>query len=293
MSLLKKFSLLAVLLAAGAPAFAGEGVVPMAEPLFKVGPLPVTNSMVTSWAVAIVLIVLIRLMVKKPQIVPTKGQALVESIVQGILDVTEPIVGKKVAIPTFWLLAGLFIFILTENWSSLFPGVGTVKMLDAHGQWMDFVRPGNADLNGTIALALVSFFAWLYYIIRYAGPGAILFDIFGNKANKRDVPAVLYYILFPVFFGVGLIEIISIMFRPVSLSLRLYGNIFGGESLLHAMSGLCKWGLPIPFYFLELLVGFVQALVFMLLVAIYIGLICNHGDDHGHEPAGKDAAHSH
>ena len=81
----------------------------------------------------------------------------------------------------------------------------------------------------------------------------------------------------------GVIEVVSIMFRPVSLSFRLFGNMFGGENLMHAMSGIEKWGLPAPFYFLELLIGFVQAFVFMLLVAVYIGLICNHGDDHSEE----------
>ncbi len=96
-----------------------------------------------------------------------------------------------------------------------------------------------------------------------------------------------------IFFGAGLIEIISIAFRPVSLSFRLFGNIFGGENLMHAMSGMQKWGLPAPFYFLELLIGFVQAFVFTLLVSVYIGLICNHGDDHGHDDHGehKEAAH--
>ena len=120
-------------------------------------------------------------------------------------------------------------------------------------------------------------------------------DIFGNKADKKETPAVIYYPLFLIFFGAGLIEIISIAFRPVSLSFRLFGNIYGGENLMHAMSGMQKWGLPAPFYFLELLIGFVQAFVFTLLVSVYIGLICNHGDDHaehGHpSDHAKAAAH--
>jgi len=121
----------------------------------------------------------------------------------------------------------------------------------------------------------------------------LLKDIFGNKADKKEVPAVIYYPLFIIFFLVGIIEVISIAFRPISLSLRLFGNVFGGESLMHAMSGMQKWGLPAPFYFLELLIGFVQAFVFTLLVSVYIGLICNHGDDH-HEHRHddhKEAAH--
>jgi F-type H+-transporting ATPase subunit a len=161
------------------------------------------------------------------------------------------------------------------------------------GKWMDFVRPGNADLNLTFALAFVAFISWLYFIIRYAGFRVIIHDLFGNKAERSEVPFVLYLFLYVIFFAVGVIEVISIMFRPISLSFRLFGNVFGGENLMHSMSEICQWGLPIPFYFLEVLIGLVQALVFTLLVSVYIGLVCNHGDDHaepGHE-AGAASKH--
>lgn len=276
------------------PAFAGEshGISAAAEPLFHVGPLPVTNSMVTSWIVAVVLIIAIRLAIKKPALVPTRGQAMVESLVEGVLDLITPIVGKKVAKPAFPLLVGLFTYILIQNWSGLFPGVGTIFMRDhATGEMMEVIRPGNADLNGTLALALASFGAWFYLIMRYAGPVVVFKDIFGNKADKNEIPAAIYYPLFLVFFAVGVIEIVSIAFRPVSLSFRLFGNVFGGENLLHAMSSMSQWGLPIPFYFLELLIGFVQALVFTLLVSVYIGLICNHGDEHHDEHGAAKAGH--
>ena len=247
--------------------------------------------MVTSWVVAAVLVIVIRLAIKKPRLVPTRGQAMVENLVEGVLNLTAPIVGHKVAKATFPLLVALFTYILIQNWSGLFPGVGTVYMLDhATGEWKEFVRPANADMNGTLALAAVAFVSWFYFIMRYAGPALVLKDIFGNKADRKEVPAFVYYPLFLVFFAVGLIEIVSILFRPVSLSFRLFGNVFGGENLLHAMSGIQKWGLPIPFYFLELLIGFVQALVFTLLVSVYIGLICNHGDDHAEEDHGHDLA---
>lgn len=250
-----------------------------AHPLFKIGPLPVTNSMVTSWVVAAVLIIVIRIAVGRPKLRPSGGQVVVENLVEGIFDITSPIVGKKVARATFPLLVGLFTYILIQNWSGLFPGVGTVMMYDhATGKWMDFVRPGNADLNMTGALAIVSFIAWLYFILRYAGPKAVLIDIFGNKADRSEVPLPLYLLLSVIFFLVGLIEIVSIMFRPISLSFRLFGNVFGGENLMHSMSNISHWVVPIPFYFLEMLIGVVQALVFTLLVSVYIGLICNHGD---------------
>jgi F-type H+-transporting ATPase subunit a len=264
-----------------------SGVSPSAETLFNVGPMPVTNSMVTTWLVAVVLIVAIRLMARKPTLVPSRGQAVVESLIEGVLELITPIVGKKVARPAFPLLIALFTFILIQNWSGLFPGVATLKIKEG-GTWVELIRPGNADMNGTIALALVAMASWLYFIVRYAGVKLIFHDIFGNKADKREIPAPIYYFLFLIFGGVGIIEIISMIFRPVSLSFRLFGNVFGGENLIHAMSGLYKWGLPVPFYFLEILIGFVQALVFTLLVSVYIGLICNHDESH-HEGEAEGA----
>ena len=274
-------SILLIASASSVSAAEAHGVSATADVLFRVGPLPITNSMVTSWVVAIALVIAIRLAIKRPTLIPSRGQAMVEHLVEGILDLITPIVGNRVAKPAFPLLVGLFTFILIQNWSGLIPGVGTVFMRDhATGEMVEFVRPGNADLNGTLALALVAFVAWGYFIMRYAGPALIFKDIFGNKAEKSEIPALIYYPLFVVFGAVGLIEVVSIIFRPISLSFRLFGNVYGGENLLHAMSSMSRWGLPIPFYFLELLIGFVQALVFTLLVSVYIGLICNHGDDH-------------
>jgi F-type H+-transporting ATPase subunit a len=242
--------------------------------------------MVTSWIIAVALVIVVRLAIRKPKLVPTRGQAIVENLVQGILDLTAPIIGDRVAKHAFPLLVALFTYILIQNWSGLLPGVGTV-FYRGH----ELVRPGNADLNGTIALAVVAILGWLYFIMRYAGPALVIKDLFGNKADKNDVPGLIYYPLFLVFFAVGLIEVISIAFRPISLSFRLFGNVFGGENLLHSMSAITPWILPVPFYFLELLIGFVQALVFTLLVSVYIGLICNHGDDSHDVAHGKAGAH--
>jgi F-type H+-transporting ATPase subunit a len=118
-------------------------------------------------------------------------------------------------------------------------------------------------------------------------------DWFGNKADKKQVPFLVFGLLGILFIAVGLIEVLSILFRPISLTFRLFGNVYGGESLLHSMFYLGdKLGLsgnwinflmtvaPIPFYFMEVLIGIVQALVFMLLVSVYIGLICNHEEEH-------------
>lgn len=263
---------------------AGAGGVSLtAEKAFSIGPLPVTNSMITSWIISLTIILVIRLLVGKTSLVPSKGQIFVESIVGGLRNVVEPIVGRKLFFPSFWLLSGLFIFILIQNWSGLLPGVGSVGYYDETGKYTSLIRPGNADLNMTLALAAVANLAWLYFIFKYEGLKSIIVHIFGNKADKNEVGIYTFIGLIPIFFAVGVIEVISIMFRPVSLSFRLFGNVYGGESLLHKMFTIVpgfEWIVPVPFYFMEILIGLVQALVFMLLIAVFIGLMCNHGDEH-------------
>ena len=266
-----------------------------AQELWKWGGFPITNSMVTSWVVSLLIIFVVRLLVRKPELVPTRGQLIVESVIGGLREIVEPIVGRKVFFPAFWLLSGLFVFILVNNWIGLLPGVGTLYGKDEHGHWVALIRPGNADLNMTFALAAVANVAWIYFILRFAGPRAIVKDWFGNKANKGELHWGMFYFLAVIFLLVGVIEVISILFRPISLCFRLFGNVYGGESLLHSMffmgqklgapdwlSNVMMGVVPVPFYFLEVLIGLVQALVFMLLVSVYIGLLCNHGEEDGH-----------
>jgi len=294
MSRVRKFALISLPLATALPAFGAEesGVAPMAHRVLQLGPLQVSNSMVMTWLVAIGLVVVIRLAVGRPKLVPSRGQAMIESLITGIKDIVDPIVGPSAMKATFPLLIALFTYILIQNWSGLIPGVGTIlKRGRTSGEWMEFVRPAHSDMNGTIALSACAFIAGLILVLRFAGIKAVLVDIFGNKANKKDVSAFVYYPLSLIFFAVGLLELVSIFFaRPISLSFRLYGNIFGGENLLHSMSAITRWGLPIPFYFMEILVGLVQAFVFTLLIAVYIGLLTNHGDGHG-EGKAHDSHH--
>lgn len=268
-----------------------EGVAPSAAKLVDFGNgWAITNSMATGWAISAALIAVILYAVRKPQIFPTKSQAVFESLLEGLRDLFEPIIGKKAFPAVFPLLVTLFIFILIHNWMGLLPGVGTVGWghdVDGHFHLTHpWVRPFNADFNGTIALALISFGAYLIIIFKYAGPKLILWDLFGNKADKRETPGWLYPFLSLVFLIVGFIEVFSIVIRPFTLSVRLFGNVFGGENLLHGTGFF-----PI-FYFMELLVGLIQAVVFTLLSSVYIGLICNHGDDHDHaEEHGAEAHH--
>lgn len=244
--------------------------------------LPVTNTILTTWVISLLLILGVRLLVGKPQLIPGKWQAVFESIIDGLKGLLEPIVGKKAFPVTFPLLMGLFVFILIHNWSALIPGVGVFGFYDTEGHLKYWMRPANSDLNATLGMALVAMLAWLFISIKVAGPKFFAWELFGNKADKKETPAAIYFMLTPIFLGVGLIEIVSIAFRPVSLSFRLYGNVFGGENLLVSMTGLAPYLIPVPFYFYEVLVGVVQALIFTLLVAIYIGLMTNHDEDHAH-----------
>ena len=270
-------------LATGLTAFASDaGVDPKAARLIDFGHgWHITSSMFTGWIISAVLVFLVLKLVGKPQLLPTRGQAVFESLIEGLRDLFEPIVGKKAFPLAFPLLVTFFLFILFHNWMGLIPGVGTVGWghYDGEGHFAithPFIRPHNSDFNGTIALALISFGAWAIIVFKIAGPKLILWDLFGNKAEKSETPGWLYPILALVFIIVGFIEVFSIAIRPFTLSVRLFGNVFGGENLLHGTSFI------FVFYFMELLVGLIQALVFTLLTSVYIGLLCNHGDDHDH-----------
>ncbi|MGB0744500.1 MAG: F0F1 ATP synthase subunit A [Opitutales bacterium] len=261
---------------------ADGGVSPSPYTLTEVFGLPLTNSIVTTWVISIALILIVRLSIGKPSLIPSKGQAVIESLIEGLRSLLEPIVGKKAFPITFPLLIGLFLYIMVHNWSGLFPGVGVFGLYDDHGHLKYWMRPANADLNSTLGMALVAMGAWLFISLKVAGPKFFIWELFGNKADKKETPKPIYIMLIPIFLGVGFIEIISIAFRPISLSFRLFGNVFGGENLLVSMTGIAPYVVPAVFYFYEVLVGVVQALIFTLLVAIYVGLMTNHDEEHAH-----------
>lgn len=249
--------------------------------LTKIWNLPITNSMLTGWIVSVGLIMLVQFIIKgQPKLIPSKGQLVLETLLSGLKNILEPITGKNILPHAFPLLIGLFCFILIHNWSGLIPGVGTIGIIDQTGHLLYFFRPSNSDLNTTLSISIICMLAWAYLVLRFEGIKSFTSHLFGNKANRKEVPFLIYAFLFFIFILVGAIECVSILFRLVSLSFRLYGNVFGGESLLTAMQGLCKYILPVPFYFLEVLIGAIQAFVFTLLVAVYIGLVCNHEEAH-------------
>ena len=241
---------------------------------------PITNSMFVSWIVALGLILFARVATRDMKQVPGGAQNFIEWLVGGLYDFLQSIIGAHLVRRTFWFFATVFIFILSANWVGLIPGVGTIgwghQTPDGFMVDQPLFRGANADLNLTLAMALVFFAYWIIWALQEVGPAGFLKELFAPKGESTGFLKVLMVV---VFFAAGCLEIISILFRPVSLSFRLYGNIFAGENMLETMSRLVPglgWLLPIPFYFMELLVGLVQALVFMLLCAVFTLLICQH-----------------
>jgi F-type H+-transporting ATPase subunit a len=267
-----------------------EGVPLRPDEIAHIGAFPITNSMVVTWIVALGIIIFAQVATRNIKQVPGGAQNFWEYLVEGLYKFLENIIGHKLVQKTFWFFATIFIFILFCNWAGLIPGVGTIGWgyRDAAGFHLTkpWFRGANADLNMTFAMAMIFFACWIVWAIQANGVGGFLMHIFGAKGNTTGFLKVLMVI---VFFIVGILEVVSILFRPISLSFRLFGNVYAGESMLEAMSNLVPslaWLIPIPFYFLEILVGLVQALVFMLLTAVFTLLITQHDESH-------DKAHHH
>jgi F-type H+-transporting ATPase subunit a len=255
--------------------------------LFHVGKLAVTNSMVVTWIVAAGIIVCAQLATRKIKPVPTGLQNFWEWLVESLYTFLENVIGSALVRKTFWFFATIFIFILFLNWFGLLPGVGTIGWghQDAASGAFHVDRPlfrgANADLNLTLAMASVFFICWIVWAVQANGVGGVIVHLFGPKGETSGVLKLLMII---IFFVVGWLEVVSILFRPISLSFRLFGNVYAGEIMLESMSHIVPslaWLIPIPFYFMELLVGIVQALVFMLLTAVFTLLIAQH--EPGHE----------
>ena len=251
---------------------------------------PITNSMIVSWVVAIGLIVCAQVGTRNMQQIPSGIQNFVEWLVEGLYQFLGGIIGPHLASRTFWFFATIFIFILSANWMGLIPGVGAIGWGHStdHGFRVEepLLRGANADVNMTLAMALVFFACWIMWSLQEVGVKGFAKELFAPKGESEGALRIL---LIVVFFASGCLEIISILFRPISLSFRLYGNIFAGENLLESMSKLVPgfgWLVSIPFYFLELIMGLVQALVFMLLTAVFTMLMCQH------ESTAPAAAHS-
>ena len=283
--------------ATGSPEGATEEmIVPQIAPaLFHIGPLPVTNSMVCTWILAAVIIIVVRFISRNLKEVPSGGQNVLEALIEGWEDLMSNVLEPKVVKWVFPLATTYFIFIVFSNLTDLVPGVGSIGFghpdknspmpFAIEHVTRPFFRPPTTDANLTVAMAGIFFVMCLYWAVKYNGPIGVIKHVFGVKveSNKWAYPVLLLLFIF-----IGVMESFSILFiRPVALALRLYGNIFGGETLLAMALSQKPWYfaalVAVPAYFFEFVVCLLQAFVFAMLSVAFVGTLCTHADEeHGH-----------
>jgi F-type H+-transporting ATPase subunit a len=266
----------------------GPPVPPAATTFFQIGPLPVTSSMIAVWGVAALIIAVVTLGTRRMALVPTGSQNLVEAVVDGVQGMLSGLLEPKVVRWALPLIGTYFIFILLSNLVDLLPGVGSIGYGHAKEGGLPFavdhvdrplLRPPTADANLTVSMAVIYFLMSTFWALRFNGPVGLVKHIFGVKGK---IGGFLLIPMAVIFFIVGIVEVISIMIRPVSLSMRLYGNIYGGENVLTLMLKMLPGGIAaVPFYFLELIVCVVQAIVFTMLCVAFTATLCSHSDDEG------------
>lgn len=241
-----------------------------AEKIAHLGPIPITNSMLTSWIAALILVLVSILATKNVRLIPSGIQNVMEMVIEFLLETANSIIGDMKQTKRFFpLVATIFLFILVNNWLGLIPGVGTIGFHEIHQGKEVFVplfRSGNADLNSTLALAVVAVFSIQIFGILTIGAFK-----YGKKFINFESP---------IMFFVGILELISEFSRLISFSFRLFGNVFAGEVLLTVIAMLLPFIAPLPFYGLELFVGFIQALVFTMLTLVFIKMAITDHSEH-------------
>src|SRR3989338_92105 len=245
-----------------------------AEPIMTLGTWGVPNSVVTTWIVVIIIVFGALLLRKKRLQAVQKGmQNVVEAVCEFLDTNIQNIAGSKKNARLFFPLVGsLFIFIILLNWFGLLPGVGSIGFYEIHEGREVFVpllRAGTSDLNTTLALAIVAVIATHIFGMKHLGPGKHLGKFFINPFKRG-----------PIMMGVGFLELFGEVSKIISFSFRLFGNIFAGEVLLIVMTGLVSFLAPVPFYFLEIFVGFIQALVFATLTLILLTMATAEHEEH-------------
>lgn len=266
-----------------------------AEPIFHIGHFGVTNALLNAWIVTLFFILVAAFASRRNTLIPRGIHNVFEAIVVWMLDQIDQVTGDRKKSKLFFpLIATLFLFILANNWLGLIPGTGTIGIYESvHGvtELVPLLRPATSDLNLTLALAVFSIVA-----VQLAGMNGVGFvNYFSKFVNIRGVfrairkgPMAIGVAVIEMF--VGLIEIIGEVARIASLSLRLFGNVFAGEILIGVMLSLASFLIPIPFMFLEIMVGVIQASVFALLVLVFLTVATM---EHEHEESEHETKHAH
>lgn len=231
-----------------------------AEPLFHLGSFTITNTLLVSWITVIILVSLALILNRRITTVPRGIQNVFEIIIDYFLKLTDSIThNRKQSEKFFPIVITIFLFVLVANYLGLLPGVGSIGFNRVeHGEhvFVPLFRSVNSDLNMTLALAIISVFATNIIAITLIGV---------VKASKRFIN-----LKNPIMGFVGIVEFISEIAKFISFSFRLFGNVFAGEVLLVVVSSLVPYIAPLPFYFLELFVGLIQALVFAMLTLVFM-----------------------
>jgi len=261
-----------------------------AEPVAHLGTFPITNSLINAWLALVVIIALGAVIRKSKKAVPRGLQNAAEAVIEIFLNFIDQVTQNRAKSKKFLPIVGsLFVFILLSNLMAQIPGTGTIGLKEIeHGvpTIIPFLRPATSDLNQTLALSVFAVIASHIFGIITIGffKHANKFINLGGiwKSFRHGGIAIFTAV---IEFMVGLIELVSEAAKILSLSLRLFGNIFAGEVLLTVLSSLVAFLMPLPFQFLELIVAVIQAMVFSMLTLVYLEIATTspHGDEEAHE----------
>ncbi|PIZ86810.1 hypothetical protein COX93_03185 [Candidatus Nomurabacteria bacterium CG_4_10_14_0_2_um_filter_30_12] len=268
-----------------------------AEPIYHYGNFIITNALFTSWIAVVIIIILSFIIRKKLKEIPTGIQNFVEVVVEGALSLCDQVTNDRaLSLKIFPVAISVFFFILVNNWFGILPlgGFGLIEKGEEGLAFVPFVRGGTADINTTIALSVMAVVGANMFGVFYIGIWKtfnkyVNLKIIGQIGKKiRKDPTII--IVAPITFFVGLIEIVGEFAKVASLSFRLFGNVFAGEVLLVSMAALVGYIIPIPFLFLEILVGVIQALIFSILLVVYFTIASTDHDEHDeHEEIHKES----
>jgi len=228
--------------------------------------IPISNTLITALMATVILVAIAYFSTRKMKETPRGIQNIFEAIIEALFKMIDSVTGdRKQTYQFFPIVATIFIFIITSNWLGLLPGFGSLGFYEiseegmlegGHAVFVPLLRSTNSDLNTTLALAIVSVLA-----IQIFGIMALGVFKYGKKFINFSSP---------IKFFVGILELVSEVAKMISFSFRLFGNVFAGEVLLVVIMTLAPFIAPLPFFGLELFVGFVQALVFAMLTIVFL-----------------------